>query len=194
MRFSAVFSVSLLFLLSSASQAQQITYSYDQAGRLLAVNYGNSTELRYTYDDASNPISISRGSVSDFSITNLGGVSLVSDGSGSAVKVGYGRVTSDGGSSTPSGISIFGFTQGGVLVTEAGVPAASPIQEGRIFAEVNSPVNTGLAIANPNDVSAMITFSFTDVNGVDFGSGSFTLGANEQTAKFLVVPVKQSVT
>ena len=185
MKISAFLSVSLLFLLSSASLAQQITYSYDLAGRLVAANYGNSSELRYTYDEAGNLLRVDRGSVSDYSITNQGGVSLVSDGSGSAVQVGYGRITTDGGSSTPSGIAIFGFTQGGVLVTEAGVPAAVPIQEGRIFAEVNSPVNTGLAIANPNDVSATITFFFTDVNGVDFGSGGFTLRANEQTAKFL---------
>lgn len=89
------------------------------------------------------------------------------------------------GRTTPAGIAIFGFTQDGVLISEAGVPASALIQEGRIFAEVNGPVNTGLAIANPGAVDALITFFFTDVDGTDFGSGSLSLGANQQTAKFL---------
>ena len=121
----------------------------------------------------------------DFTITDRGGGSITTSGSAGEVRVGYGRIQAEGGSTTPSGLALFGLTQNGVLVTEASVPAAAPIQEGRIFAEVNGPVNTGLAIANPNDVDATLTFFFTDVNGVDFGSGSFTLGANQQTAKFL---------
>ena len=121
---------------------------------------------------------------SPFSIDNLGGVSLSSAGSAEAVSVGYARVRASEGS-TPSGVAIFGFTQNGILVSEAGVPAVAPMQEGRIFAEVNGPVNTGLAMANPNDEAATIGFFFTDVDGTNFGSGNFILGANQQTAKFL---------
>lgn len=182
---SALVASSLLLLLSSGSQAQQVTYSYDLAGRLNVVNYGNGTGFRYTYDKTGNLLSITHGVDSDFSISNRGGVSLVSQGGGASVQVGYGRIRPNSGSTTPSGLAIFGLTQGGVLVSEAGVPAAPPVQEGRIFAEVSGPVNTGLAIANPNDVPATITFFFTDVNGTNFGGDSFTLGANNQTAKFL---------
>ena len=121
----------------------------------------------------------------DFTMTDRGGGSITTSRGTDAVRVGYGRIQAESGSTTPSGLALFGFTQNGVLVTEAGVPAAAPIQEARIFAEVDGPVNTGLAIANPNDVDATIGFFFTDANGVDFGSGSFTLGANQQTAKFL---------
>jgi beta-lactamase superfamily II metal-dependent hydrolase len=120
-----------------------------------------------------------------FSLTDRGGTSITSRGTASAVTLGYGRVRPDGGMTTPSGLAIFGFTQDGVLISEAGVPAVATVQEGRIFAEVNGPVNTGLAIANPNDTAATVTFFFTDTNGVDFGSDSFELGANQQTAKFL---------
>jgi len=45
-------------------------------------------------------------------------------------------------------------------------------------------VNTGVAIANPGSAPATITFNFTDSGG-DFGSSSFTLAPNQQTAKFL---------
>ena len=120
-----------------------------------------------------------------FSIPNLGGWSVTSNGTEADPRSGYGRIRAEAGSTTPSGIAIFGFRQGGVLIAEAGVPATEPVQEGRIFAEVNDPVNTGLAIANPNDAPATILFHFRDAEGERFGDGQFELGAHEQTAKFL---------
>ncbi len=123
--------------------------------------------------------------VESFSIPNLGGWSTTSNGTERTTQVGYGRIGADAGSTTPSGIAIIGYSPGGTLISEAGVPASEPVREGRIFAEVNGPVNTGLAIANPNDAPASIAFYFTDAEGVRFGEGSFTLGAHEQTARFL---------
>ena len=124
-----------------------------------------------------------------FSFPDLGGWSTTSSGTAETVRVGYGRIHSDFGSTTPSGIAILQFRDSqGVLISEAGVPAAELIQEGRIFAEVEGPVNTGLALANPNGETAIIRFYFTDIQGADFGSGSFELGALQQTAKFLDQP------
>ena len=121
-----------------------------------------------------------------FSIPDRGGQSVTSSGTGETLRVGYGRIRADAGSTTPSGIAIFQFRDGeGVLISEAGVPAAEAVQEGRIFAEVNGPVNSGLAIANPNDVPAFIQFYFTDASGTRFADGNFELGGHEQTAKFL---------
>ena len=120
-----------------------------------------------------------------FEIPNLGGWSITSSGTETATRSGYGRIRAKAGSTTPSGIAIFGFRPGGVLVAEAGVPATEPIREGRIFAEVRGPVNTGLAIANPNDAPATILFHFRDAEGERFGDGQFELGAHQQTAKFL---------
>ena len=72
-----------------------------------------------------------------FSIPNLGGWSTTSSGTETATGSGYGRIGVDGGSNTPSGIAIFQFRDSeGVLISEAGVPASEPVQEGRIFAEV----------------------------------------------------------
>ena len=120
-----------------------------------------------------------------FAIPNLGGWSTTSNGTEADMMSGYGRISAEMGSTTPSGIAIFGFRPGGVLVAEAGVPASEPVQEGRIFAEVRGPVNTGLAMANPNDMPATIVFYFRDAEGERFGDGQFELGAHEQTAKFL---------
>ena len=121
-----------------------------------------------------------------FSIPARGGQSTTSSGTGETTQVGYGRIRAEAGSITPSGIAIFQFRNSeGVLISEAGVPAVAPVLEGRIFAEVNGPVNTGLAIANPNDVPATIRFYFTDTGGTRFGDGSFELGAHRQRAEFL---------
>ena len=120
-----------------------------------------------------------------FSIIDRGGVSLSSEGTSASTVSGYGRVEAGDGTTTPAGLAIFGFRQNGILVSEAGVPASATVQEGRIFAEIDGPVRTGLAIANPNDSTVTIWFVFTDANGVDFGAGSFALGPMEQTAKFL---------
>ena len=141
----------------------------------------NSSDSR----SACNSLTETPAGTESFSLTDRGGTSTTSRGTADAVTVGYGRIRPDAGMTTPSGLAIFGFTQDGVLISEAGIPAVATVQEGRIFAEVNGPVNTGLAIANPNDMAATITFFFTDTNGVDFGNGSFDLGANQQTANFL---------
>ena len=135
---------------------------------------------------ASIPLTLTRAIGTEvFSISDRGGTSLSSQGTAQVPTLGYGRIRPDSGRTTPSGLGIFGFTSNGVLVSEAGVSAAAPVQSGRIFAEVNGPVNTGLAIANPNNSDATISFFFTDLTGENFGSGTLTLGANQQTAKFL---------
>ena len=122
-----------------------------------------------------------------FLIPDRGGQSITSSGTAATMQVvGYGGIRAELGSTTPSGIAIFQFRDSdGVLIAEAGVPATEPVLGGRIFAEVNGPVNTGLAIANPNDRPAFIQFYFTDTRGTRFAEGSFELGARLQTAKFL---------
>ena len=121
-----------------------------------------------------------------FSIPNLGGWSTTSSGNAETVRAGYGRIRADAASTTPSGIAIFQYRNSdGVLIAEAGVPAAQLVFEGRIFAEVNGPANTGVAIANPNEVPATIRFYITDGDGIDSGHDSFQLGAGQQTARLL---------
>ncbi len=119
-----------------------------------------------------------------FTIANKGGTFLVSRGSGPAT-IGWARIRPDGGKTAPAGVAIFGLTQNGVLVSEAGVPASPLIRSGRIYAEVSGPVNTGLALVNPNDGPARINFFFTDATGKDFGAGNVVIASRQQIAKFL---------
>ena len=121
-----------------------------------------------------------------FTITNRGGVLLTTDGQGALVQ-GYTRIRPSSGNTTPSGVAILGLRQNNVLVSEAGVPASSPIQNGRIYAEVSASaaLNTGIAVANPNSSDATISFQITNTSGQVVQSGSFVLGANKQRAAFL---------
>ncbi len=121
---------------------------------------------------------------SSFSIANAGAVSSETSGNGAALSTGYATIQPTGGTTSPAGMAIFGFREKGVLVSEASVPAAAALRSGRIYAEVNGPVNTGLAVANPNVEAAVIRFYFTDATG-DFRNGSFTIAGNEQFTAFL---------
>ena len=120
-----------------------------------------------------------------FSVPDRGGFSVTSQDAEPMLRVGYGQVETDAGMTPPVGLAIFGSRLNGILVSEAGVPASAAVLEGRIFAETAGPVRTGLALANPNDTAATITFFFTDSNGIDSGHDTFTLGPREQIARFL---------
>ncbi len=123
-------------------------------------------------------------STRSYAIPLGGGTSLVTEGTG-ALTIGYVRIQPSGGSGSPAGLAIFGFRQGGVLVTEAGVTASPLIRNARFYASVNGPVNTGVAIANPNPQPVTISFSLTDTAGTTTPVSTFPIPANGQTAAFL---------
>jgi hypothetical protein len=112
------------------------------------------------------------------------GGQVVTTGNPSSLSMGYATVEQDG-SPTLSGLAIFGFSNNGIVVSETGVPASAPITSGRIYVRVNGPLNTGIAFANPNQVPAVISFYFTDLNGNTTNQGSFSLNGYSQIAAFM---------
>jgi len=114
-----------------------------------------------------------------FAVMERGGLSVSTDGRASSPSLGYARIQPNSGSTTPSGIAIFASRNNDILVSETGVPATPALTSGRIYAEVAGPLDTGLAIANPNGSDATINFSFTDANGSLAGSGSITIAADK---------------
>ena len=120
-----------------------------------------------------------------FLVNNGGADSETTGGDADTVSVGYARMQPGSGRSTPAGVAIFGFRQNDILVSEAGVPASPSVSSGRIYAEVNSPVTTGLAIANPGSTDAVLTFYFSDQTRTSFGAGTTTIAAGGQIAAFL---------
>jgi hypothetical protein len=120
-----------------------------------------------------------------FAIGDGGGISFQTAGTASAaLAVGYAKVNPNPGAQPPSGLAIVDFRENNVLVSEAGVPASGLISWGRIYAEISSTINTGIAIANPTNQTATITFFFTDSSG-DFGSDMTAIPPNGHVAKFL---------
>ena len=72
------------------------------------------------------------------------------------------RIRPDAGNTTPAGLAIFSYRSGGFWSARPAFRPPPSLRTGRIYAEVNSPLNTGLAIANPNDQTATInSFSQT---------------------------------
>jgi hypothetical protein len=124
-----------------------------------------------------------------FAISSRGGLSLSTVGSAPTPTVGYGRIQSS--DLALGGLAIFSYRPNNVLISEAAVPATRALTSGRINAYIGSEVvgnrpgvfvNTGIAIANPNDSIAQVSFSFT---GSANSSGVTTIPANGQIAAFL---------
>ncbi|HYR85408.1 MAG TPA: hypothetical protein VE422_15080 [Terriglobia bacterium] len=124
-------------------------------------------------------------SLARIQVATPGYSSRITTGNAAAISVGHAAITVEPGSGTPSGFAVFALRQNGVLISEASVPAAPAIRSGRISATAAGVVNTGLAIANPNSVEAVISFYFTDAAGRNYGQGSFTVAPGAQVARFL---------
>lgn len=122
-------------------------------------------------------------SSSAFSFADRGGISRVSSGTAVQATTGYSRIDRSG--AYPMGLAIFGPRQNNALVSETTVPAADLAYAGRIYAEIGGAVNTGVAIANPNDQFVTVSFYFTDGSGRSFGTGSTVIPPNGQIARFL---------
>ena len=120
-----------------------------------------------------------------FDVAARGGMLTTSLGASANISAGYAAIQPNTAGATLSGMAIFGYRENNVLVSEAAVPASPLISSGRLYAEVSSFVNTGVAMANPNAQPVTVNFHFTDTTGADFGQGSTIIPANGQIAKFL---------
>src|SRR5207247_7556114 len=109
--------------------------------------------------------------------------SIITDGGGD-FDIGFSRIQPAAGSTTPTGVAIFGGRSNNVLFTEAGVPAAPLLRSARIYAEINVSVSTGLAIANPNAQTAKLIFHFATSDGVG-ADQNIAIPANSEIAKSL---------
>jgi hypothetical protein len=157
------------------------SFGEDEAGEIYVVNLGGSVHRI----SSASPSNFSQR---QFSLPQGGGVALPSNGAGLPLTTGYTRVLADPGNALPHGMTVFGLRQGGILISEASVPASPMVPSGRTLALADSMVNTGLAIANPGTQIVTLNFYFTDSNGQNFGQGSTTIPAGGQIAAFLNQP------
>ena len=163
-----------------ATTLQLSSFGEDESGELYVLNL-NGSIFRLTNPDAVF------ASQRPYATANAPFVASTAGSSDTQTR-GYARIQPDIGQPVPSGMAIFGVQQRGVLTSEASVPISRPILTGRVFAEVSSNVNTGIALANPNDQAATVSFYFTDANGTRLRDGATTLAPRQQIAVFLTEP------
>jgi hypothetical protein len=120
-----------------------------------------------------------------FEIRSGGGNYWKSSATTEPLQIAYARLQPTTLSATPDGIVVFSSRVQGTLVSEVSIPAAPLMQSGRLYAEMNATVRTGIAIVNPNETSATISFYFTNAAGTHFGNGTTIISANKQIAVFL---------
>jgi hypothetical protein len=153
------------------------SFGEDESGELYVVGQGG------TVDQLTGP-PVAPVSSRAFNLADLAASAAVTAGQADR-NTGYARIQAPGGS-LPAAISVLGFRQNGVLLSETVVPGTPLIYRGRIYAEVNTPgINTAVAIANPGSQDVTLTFTFTDAGGNNFGGGTTVLPANHQSAVFL---------
>jgi hypothetical protein len=88
---------------------------------------------------------------------------------------------------TPAGAGVFELTQGGILVTESGIPSAVPTTHARIYVDTSGGHDTGLAIANPSGWPMTVALSAFQADGVTpagSSNGSVQLSGSGHTAAF----------
>jgi hypothetical protein len=126
-----------------------------------------------------------------FSISAGGATSFITENDAGPLSMGFARILrADPFTVTPEGFSILQFRANNILISETTVPA-SPLSLGdALYVEVEGPVNTGVAIANPNPAAATISFLIRNAGpgSPPIANGTFTVPPNSQLARFITEP------
>jgi hypothetical protein len=111
---------------------------------------------------------------------------------------GYATVTMNSGA-VPYGTAVFSFKQGGVTVSETGVPASPPTVSSRVFIDYRAGVyavparsdagvvdiNTGIAVVNRGTSTANVTYTLRDGSGSNLSTGHGTIAAGMHFSCFI---------
>jgi Domain of unknown function DUF11 len=121
-----------------------------------------------------------------YSIPTFGIFVLTTDGSPEVINTGSVQITPAVGTNTPAGMGIVSFAPAGVLVTESGIPSATPTTHARIYIDQSGGHNTGLALASPSSVPLEVSVTAFQSDGfIQLGSGTVDLKGNGHDAKFI---------
>jgi hypothetical protein len=154
---------------------------FNVAGNAANGNGANTGDFIYATETTLPPISVQ--SERQFVLATRGSLSTSTNGANASFANGFARMQSSGAAG--SGLEFIGYRRANTLITEPAFSAAAPIRSGRIYAEMNAPVNTGVALANPNTQMASVSVVFSDASGAVFSTTSFTIPPNSQIAGFL---------
>jgi len=145
--------MSVIFFIPNFIVASNITYTYDGAGRLTKVDYGNGTSIQYTYDKAGNLLSsvVSGGGPPPVTMYDL---TITKTGTGS------GTVTS-----SPSGINC-GSTCSASFKSGASVTLKVKADPGSTFKGWSGAcTGTSCRVKMDSDQTVTATFVLPDLRG-----------------------------
>jgi hypothetical protein len=122
----------------------------------------------------------------NYNIAPRSAVRLVTANAGPALQAGSVRVTAVDHGVAPQGLSIFSYSNQGIVVTEASVPAEVTGLEYRTYVEWTGTSRSGLAIANSSGLPARVTLELATMGNEPAGiSTSVYIAANGQVAHFV---------
>ena len=127
-----------------------------------------------------------------------GAASSSTHGSQGSAAAGYAVVKVNSGDA-PYGVAVFSYQSGGIIVSEAGVPASPPTTSARVFIDFRTNViavpgrsdsgaidiNTGIAIVNYGSSTANVTYALRNAAGSVLTTGNGTVDAGNYFACFI---------
>ncbi len=159
---------------------------------LLNTSATPETGKLFLFDDGGAPLVVNqvggtRDSTFSYSIQPGGAFVFETDGSPVDANAGSVQLIPDTGTPSPVGTGVFSFLQGGIRVTESGIPSASPTTHARIYIDQSGGHGTGLAIASPgNSAVSVILKAFNTDGTTPAGTGAeVTLNGSGHTARFV---------
>jgi hypothetical protein len=171
------------------------------------------TSYRGNSDGFVAKIAFSSAHSLDLMLGDGGATAVSTSGSDNTVEIGYAVMDVNSGTK-PYGTAVFSFKQGiqsepdfsksasahqEVTVCEAGVPASTPTTSARVFIDYgtgiiavpgraesgNVDIYTGIAVVNPGDTLANVTYTLHDISGTTITVGNGTVAAGAHFAKFI---------
>jgi photosystem II stability/assembly factor-like uncharacterized protein len=165
------YTTSLILMNTSAVTETGTFQIMDGDGNHLIVNQvGGATDYTFNY-----------------SIPPNGAFRFQTDGLPSSTKTGWVRLTPDVSTFTPVGSGIFGYNPVDMLVSESGIPSAAATTHARVYVDLSSGHNTGLAIANVSGARSDITIHAFQNDGITpagTSQGPLQLVVDGHTAAF----------
>jgi hypothetical protein len=123
-------------------------------------------------------------STASYSVAARSSQRFVTVGTAAVTASGSVRVVPTGGGAAPVPLAVFTYKPGAVRVSEAGAPANAGTAF-RVYVESSGNIQSGIAIANTTSAAASVTLQLFTLDGAAAGSGSLSLPASGQTARFL---------
>ncbi|MEJ2145304.1 MAG: VCBS repeat-containing protein [Acidobacteriota bacterium] len=142
------------------------------------------------FDENGAPLTVTTvGGMTDssfaYSIAAQGAYVLQTNGASAEAAAGWAVATPSSGSPAPIGAGVFQLSTAGVLVTEAGVPAATPTQKVRIYVDRSGGHDTGVALGNPGNTALTVELKALGLDGTtEVGQGTLEVAAGGHEAKF----------